>query len=499
MGLGPTEDQRLGLGPRGDLTMGLRPTEDQRLGLGPVGDLTIGLGPTEDQRLRLGPMGDLTVGLGPMEDQRLGLGLVGDLTMGLGPTEDHRLGHCSICQDASVACDRLYRAVVDPVLGGLDARPSEVPASHVWAYRDVPDDALAVLLFVRHARQLWTLLNKLGFVLCPLDLLETPRLWIVEATLGISGVGCLGACCGGGLVLTQMTRSVPTSFDGVTHYGDLGMNFNQGGPSCELQPRMPQCTSLENAYRGWMMSEVVLVQALNANAPVVIVDVTRGWRPMLGRNPNAVNAGLELDAVNAGLESDAGPKLNVVNAGPKPDAEPKPKNKAEAQCGAEARYNAWGHGKRRASNHTVTLSVSKKLVSVSLAWEGGSILGPQLALPWRKGEGRRWPAREGWQVMWGGWPGWTASGHSTSRHGEVKTVGGLPAKVGTTRLSCEVGGRDGRPLVIARLAIESVLLGKPLTGDGGPRFKGVNSLKSSEDLWGPVRWQSSVPLLGTSD
>ncbi|OWM76413.1 hypothetical protein CDL15_Pgr023956 [Punica granatum] len=60
---------------------------------------------------------------------------------------------------------------------------------------------------------------------------------------------------------------------------------------------------------------------------------------MLGRNPNAVNAGLELDAVNAGLESDAGPKLNVVNAGPKPDAEPKPKNKAEAQCGAEARYS----------------------------------------------------------------------------------------------------------------------------------------------------------------
>ncbi|PKI77705.1 hypothetical protein CRG98_001935 [Punica granatum] len=36
----------------------------------------------------------------------------------------------------------------------------------------------------------------------------------------------------------------------------------------------------------------------------------------------------------------------------------------------------------------------------------------------------------------GGWPGWTAFGHSTPRHGEVKTVGGLPAKVGTTRLSC---------------------------------------------------------------
>ncbi|PKI74292.1 hypothetical protein CRG98_005317 [Punica granatum] len=34
------------------------------------------------------------------------------------------------------------------------------------------------------------------------------------------------------------------------------------------------------------------------------------------------------------------------------------------------------------------------------------------------------------------------------------TAGGLPAKVGTTRLSCGVGGRDGRPLVIGRLAME---------------------------------------------
>ncbi|PKI63564.1 hypothetical protein CRG98_016044 [Punica granatum] len=37
----------------------------------------------------------------------------------------------------------------------------------------------------------------------------------------------------------------------------------------------------------------------------------------------------------------------------------------------------------------------------------------------------------------------SASGHSTSRYGEVKTAGGLPAKVGTTRQSCGVGGRDG--------------------------------------------------------
>ncbi|PKI56989.1 hypothetical protein CRG98_022615 [Punica granatum] len=30
--------------------------------------------------------------------------------------------------------------------------------------------------------------------------------------------------------------------------------------------------------------------------------------------------------------------------------------------------------------------------------------------------------------MRGGWSGWMASGHSTSRHGEMKTAGGLPAK-----------------------------------------------------------------------
>ncbi|PKI31025.1 hypothetical protein CRG98_048584, partial [Punica granatum] len=47
MGLGPTEDQRLGLGPVGDLTMVHGPTEDQRLGLGPGGDLTMRLGCTD--------------------------------------------------------------------------------------------------------------------------------------------------------------------------------------------------------------------------------------------------------------------------------------------------------------------------------------------------------------------------------------------------------------------------------------------------------------------
>ncbi|PKI48460.1 hypothetical protein CRG98_031149 [Punica granatum] len=195
---------------------------------------------------------------------------------------------------------------------------------------------------------------------------------------------------------------------------------------------------------------------------------------MLGRSPKAVNAGPGPDAgskpksvaeaqkwgrspmrgrnpkVNAGLEPDAGPK---------PDAEPKP-------------------------NAVNACSIRKCKRCKS------------------KGEDRGWFTREGWHnslVVRGGWPAWTASGHSTSRHGEVKTAGDLPAKVSTTHLSCEVGGRDGRPLVIAGLTMESVLLGKPLTRDGGSRFKGVNSLKSSEDLWEPVRWQSLLDAFPYSE
>ncbi|PKI58967.1 hypothetical protein CRG98_020638 [Punica granatum] len=37
-----------------------------------------------------------------------------------------------------------------------------------------------------------------------------------------------------------------------------------------------------------------------------------------------------------------------------------------------------------------------------------------------------------------------------------------------------------------------VLLGEPLTRGGGSQYKSVNSLKSGEDLWGPVRWHSQL-------
>ncbi|OWM63743.1 hypothetical protein CDL15_Pgr006005 [Punica granatum] len=84
-----------------------------------------------------------------------------------------------------------------------------------------------------------------------------------------------------------MTGSVRTLLAGVTHYGDLGANFKQGDPSVrrlprlcwrELQSVMPQCTSLANAHGRWMMSEMVPQRELNMNAPVLIVNVTRGGR-----------------------------------------------------------------------------------------------------------------------------------------------------------------------------------------------------------------------------
>ncbi|PKI63555.1 hypothetical protein CRG98_016073 [Punica granatum] len=84
-------------------------------------------------------------------------------------------------------------------------------------------------------------------------------------------------------------------------------------------------------------------------------------------------------------------------------------------CGGKMR----GVTRRDVHLPVVALSVRKKLVLVSFAWEGGSALGPRLALSWKKGEGRKWPARKGRHdspVVRGGWPGWTASGHNMSRY-----------------------------------------------------------------------------------
>ncbi|PKI69593.1 hypothetical protein CRG98_010006 [Punica granatum] len=85
----------------------------------------------------------------------------------------------------------------------------------------------------------------------------------------------------------------------------------------------------------------------------------------------------------------------------------------------------------------------------------GSALRPRLALPWKKGEDRRWSTREGGLdslVVRGGWSGRT------------------------------------RSLVTARIVVRGTVPPR----DGSSRIKGVNSLKSSRALWGPIRWQTRL-------
>ncbi|PKI71123.1 hypothetical protein CRG98_008491 [Punica granatum] len=123
---------------------------------------------------------------------------------------------------------------MDPVLGGPDARPPKVPVSHVWAYRDVPDDALAVLLFVRHARRLWTLLNRvvsnyLDCVFCyPLCLRKVPS-WTVEwywrVNQDLVGIENLATSAWGSLVRTMCER-----LGGQFYLSLVSLSFCYGHP-----------------------------------------------------------------------------------------------------------------------------------------------------------------------------------------------------------------------------------------------------------------------------
>ncbi|PKI50871.1 hypothetical protein CRG98_028734 [Punica granatum] len=135
-----------------------------------------------------------------------------------------------------------------------------------------------------------------------------------------------------------MTMSIPTSLDGVTHYGNLEVNFNRGGPSVR---RLSSCvgtnfTGDAPVYVAWKcLSWVDDVRGgLGVNVERECSGLHRRCDSCKCRDGARYRAGA--DAVNAGPEPDEGPKPNVVNAGPKPDAEPKPKSRAEAQCGAEA-------------------------------------------------------------------------------------------------------------------------------------------------------------------
>ncbi|PKI74794.1 hypothetical protein CRG98_004812 [Punica granatum] len=230
-----------------------------------------------------------------------------------------------------------------------------------------------------------------------------------------------------------MIGSVPKSLAGVTHYGDVEANFNQRDPSV--------CRLLR-----WMMSEVVSVRALNVNAPVFIVDVTHGGQLVQSSSPDRLVSSMSTEmglppcrapspskykggssrgvlgqargqspkVVNVGPKPNTGPKPDV---GPKPRVEPKPNEgpkpdvgnaRLKPNAGPKPKNSARDHAERCASDHAVTLSIRKKLMLVSLALEGRSALGPRLALPWRKGESRRRPAREGWHdspIVRGGWLG----------------------------------------------------------------------------------------------
>ncbi|PKI61413.1 hypothetical protein CRG98_018187 [Punica granatum] len=170
---------------------------------------------------------------------------------------------------------------------------------------------------------------------------------------------------------------------------------------------------------------------------------------------------------------DVGPKPHTglkPTAGRKSDAGPKPKSskcKANARCGAEAPYRAEAHcraeaafllgiscnGKRNnegARMFAISMQEFREAnwpdmceaLSIAVDGQGHAercASDHVVTFPVVRGEDRGWSTHEGWHdspVMWGGWLRWTATSHDMFRHGEVKTAGGLTAKVGTTRLSC---------------------------------------------------------------
>ncbi|PKI50530.1 hypothetical protein CRG98_029084 [Punica granatum] len=201
---------------------------------------------------------------------------------------------------------------------------------------------------------------------------------------------------------------------------------------------MPQCTLLGNAYRGWMMSEVVSVQALYANAPVFIVDVTRDDKEdgVLG------DRAVEYTAYAAVL------------------------GKAQG---------AGSHEDKRVEQYSGCL-----LIGDFLQWKKETMKGHELfAIPMQGCREANWPGRRR-----------TSTPRDVHRYIEYACMSWckhvwICVRRARSLVDSKVTRRDVRP-------ITRVLLGKPLTRDGGSRFKGVNSLKSSEDLWGLVRWQSRL-------
>ncbi|PKI68275.1 hypothetical protein CRG98_011355 [Punica granatum] len=101
-----------------------------------------------------------------------------------------------------------------------------------------------------------------------------------------------------------------------------------------------------------------------------------------------------------------------------------------------------------------------------------------------------------------------SSGHGSPCHGgRMKVVVGLPAKETLSRRGQEaeqgVPYQDDRKIRRGLVNMNDILIFENcmmhvceertvLSMHGGPRLKGVNSSKSSKNLWGPNRWHSRL-------
>ncbi|PKI64288.1 hypothetical protein CRG98_015328 [Punica granatum] len=134
-----------------------------------------------------------------------------------------------------------------------------------------------------------------------------------------------------------------------------------------------------------------------------------------------------------GRSPKVGSEPNAVNAGPKPDAEPKPNAINACSIGKCKKCNNEGQLRNSTGHYKVVTLIFLPSCSVEQGWG----LSVEIPMSWMRDVDR------------------PSSHNSSCRGGWVKAASGLSAKVGTTRQSCGVGGRDGWPMVIARLAMES--------------------------------------------
>ncbi|PKI67500.1 hypothetical protein CRG98_012084 [Punica granatum] len=128
--------------------------------------------------------------------------------------------------------------------------------------------------------------DRLWSVLCLVSLFETPRLCIAEAALGVCDQGCPGACCGRCPFLLRMTGSVPVSFVGMTHYGNLRANFNQGCPSVRRLPRLC-CRELQPVMSqlraSWRVHAIEAVECSRKTVMSMLSDLLNCLRLQLRR------------------------------------------------------------------------------------------------------------------------------------------------------------------------------------------------------------------------